>query len=123
MIIEILGRPVSKKNSKQVFYKNGKMIVIPSKAYVTFKKDAGKQLLQYQRQLLKGKLFIRYVFYQKGKLRQDFDNAIGSINDILQDFNYIENDKDILTGEFEIVTNAKEWKTILEINTCKNYVS
>ena len=113
--IVIYGRPASKKNSKQVFYKNGKYVVIPSRAYKAFEKDAGYQLLNYKKARLTGKLKIDYEFYQKGKLRQDFDNAIASINDVLQEYGVILNDKDILGGSYLVIPNARDWKTIIRI--------
>lgn len=110
-MITIFGRPCSKKNSRR----NYGHISLPSKAYEAFHKDALWQLKKYKKQY-KGMLYVWYTFYQKGKMTQDADNAIASINDILQDAGIIEDDKMILSGSFQVVRGWNEWETHIGIH-------
>lgn len=83
-------------------------------AYERFHEDALWQLKKYKERFT-GLVRVDYVFRQKGRLSQDFDNAIGSINDILQDSEIIANDKNIMKGTFEVKTGCPDWETIVQI--------
>jgi len=95
------------------------MISIPSEAYENFKSVAIPQLkaLTYSRdfKIIDSAVRVDYVFYRKGKYKQDFDNAIASINDILQDAGIIVDDELIQEGTFKRYVGCSEWKTELEI--------
>lgn len=110
--IEFEGRPPSKKNNKVVFKNKytGRMMVLSSKQHNKFESYA-LGMLQDVKNMFIGAVDVDYVFYQKGKLSQDFDNAIGTINDILQKAGIIEDDKLIVGGTFKVFRNWKEWKT------------
>lgn len=112
------GRPCSKKNSRKAIYNraSGKMIFIAGDAYERFKEDALWQLKRFRK--FTGHVKIDYEFYIKGKLRQDVDNAITSVNDVLQDAGLIENDDYIEAGSFKKYRNAPDWKTCLTISRC-----
>lgn len=123
LILILKGRPASKKNSKQMFRnsRTGKMFTSSSKAFKRFQNDALSQILHdvyratYAGWNSAGLFDICYVFYQKGKLSQDADNAMATINDVLQQALVIEDDKNILSGSFSIVRGAPDWKTEIVI--------
>lgn len=121
MQITIEGRPVSKKNSRRNFVHKytHRMVSIPSKGYETFKGIAIPQIKQYMYsqtfEPFASPIHIDYVFYRKGKYKQDVDNAIASINDILQDAGLIVDDDLIESGSFRIIKNCSDWKTTLTI--------
>lgn len=54
---------------------------------------------------------ITYTFYQKGKLTQDGDNAMASINDVLQEAGIIADDKLIKRWSGEIIGGDDGWWT------------
>src|SRR5262245_35418860 len=89
--LRILGRPVSKKNSRVLVRRPGSrgrgILSLPSHAYERFRASALAQLHSQVRPHapLTCPVRVDYTFYQKGRLRQDVDNAIASINDILQE--------------------------------------
>lgn len=116
-VITILGRPASKKNSKQIGRNRytGKTFVTSSKAHAKFHKTAEKEMLQYKRYHFTGRLFVSYLFYQKGKMEQDNDNAMGTINDFLQDCGFFISDKQIKDFGGSIVENSADWKTVVTI--------
>ena len=111
--ITIVGRPISKKNSKRAF----RHVVLPSVAYVRFEKDALQQLKAVKKHY-SGDLDVSYSFTYKGKLWTDCDNAIAGLNDILQKSGIIDDDKQIKSGTF-IVTTGKDWLTEIIISPLK----
>lgn len=118
----ISGRPIVKKNNKQIFYKNGKINVRSKKSYYDYRKIALEELemLSYTIGKLEPPYQISYDFYMKGKEDSDIDNMIASINDILQDAGYITNDKQIISiGESNKISGCREWQTNIKI--CDQY--
>lgn len=113
MRITIIGRPISKKNSKQLIPVRGRTIMIPSKAYNQFRKDALKQIIPNGQ--IADPYYVRYEFQMKGKLDTDIDNMIAGINDILQEAGVFKDDKLIKKIEAVKVGGYDDWKTIIEI--------
>ena len=118
--IIIKGRPHSKKNSREARKarnkKTGKVYsyTVPGQAYENFKDEAMWGLKKIKDRF-PGDIRIDYVFYRKGKERQDVDNAICSINDVLQDAEIISDDANIRRGSFDIIPGGKEWYTVVRI--------
>src|SRR5690606_4562568 len=109
--ITLFGRPVSKKNNKNVGvnkYTN-RVFFTSSPAWKKFEKSALKQLLTYKQIKFKGSVSIDYYFYYKGRLSVDVDNAMAGINDVLQASGIIENDDFIDKGSFTKNRNAPDW--------------
>lgn len=84
------GNVPSKKNSRQVFVKNGRVINIPSKRYKQWHDECMDILDGF------GTLYPPYeivlVFWMKDNRRTDLDNKVGSVLDLLQDAGIIEDD-------------------------------
>lgn len=115
--ITITGRPASKKNNRRNFGH----VSLPSKAYERFHEDALWQLKTVQARFT-GKVRIDYWFMQKGKMRQDVDNAMASINDVLQDAGIIWDDNDVYVGSFEKLPYAADWSTRVLIQEIDNKI-
>lgn len=113
-MITIYGRPISKKNSKRVFTKNFRIVVLPSEAYMAFEESVLSQLKDCTVKF-EGPVHIDYDFAFKGKMETDIDNAISGINDILEKSGIIDNDKNIKSGTFRVQGNYSDWKTIIKI--------
>ncbi len=111
---EILGRIASKKNRRRTFMYHGRMINIPSVAYEAFKKESLSQLGTYA-QPLPSPYTVRYLFEMKGKMSSDYDNMMASINDILMEANIIDDDKNIMKGEFEKLQGKEGFRTYVEL--------
>jgi Holliday junction resolvase RusA-like endonuclease len=107
--ITIEGPPRSKKNSRRNFGH----VSLPSKAYEVFHESAMWQLKKVKAKFV-GPIAVTYNFVQKGKMHQDIDNAICSINDVLQDAGIIDDDDNIVSGSFN-KESGKDWKTTIEI--------
>ena len=84
------GNVPAKKNSRQCFVKNGRMINIPSKRYKEWHNQAMWQLEGFGR--LKPPYELICTFYFKDNRKRDLDNALASICDLLQDAGIIDND-------------------------------
>ena len=120
----INGRPYSKKNSRrhisQYSKKKGTFYTssLPSINYKSFEEDAAYQLLGKRH--FTGKILIDYVFHKNGESLQDLDNAVTSINDVLEHSHIVDNDKHIIIGSVYPVTKGKEWYTELYIQEFTN---
>lgn len=90
--------PPSKKNSKQVFCRRGRAMVLPSKWYQKWHKETSLQLRGVEK--IKGwNLYFDYYFkipynkdWSESKRPFDFSNKIESIQDLLVDNWIIEDD-------------------------------
>lgn len=82
MNIVILGQVPPKKNSKQLFMRGGRPMMVSSKAYLEWEKDALSQLKAFKGQADE-KVTIAYQFYVKDLRARDLDNMIASVNDAL----------------------------------------
>lgn len=111
----IKGRPASKKNSRRIFGK----VSLPSVAYERFQAEAVLQIREemHKKGWTKISIPVRidYVFFQKGRMRQDVDNAMGSVNDVLQDAGLIQDDNLIVKGTFEKIGGCPNWSTYITI--------
>lgn len=108
-------RPASKKNSRR----NYRNISLPSKAYENFHSLVGEQLLPLRKYHFTG-LTKMVVYYEiKGKYDQDCSNALASLEDCLQDYGIIEDDK-LLTDEHIIKKNGfKDWRIVIQLEAIK----
>ena len=119
--IIITGRPFSKKNSRQsrkARSKTGNLYtyMAPGANYELFKQSALYQLKAYKVHFPKY-VRIDYLFYRKGQEYQDIDNAMASINDVLEDAGILANDRYVKTGSFDFIQGQKEWSTMLRIQS------
>ena len=90
--ITIDGNTPSKKNSRNIFVKNGRIINIPSPKYNTWHESALWQLKTQQVPKLEPNYKIQVVFYFKDNRSRDLDNSLASICDVLQDAEIIKGD-------------------------------
>lgn len=84
------GNVPSKKNSRQIFAKNGRIINIPSRKYKEWHDESLALLDGFG--ALKPPYSITLVFWMKDKRKCDLDNKVASILDLLQDAGIIEDD-------------------------------
>lgn len=95
--IIIKGRPITKKNSQQILFKNkgGKKIpfIIPSRAYNIYSEACGWQIKsQYKEEPINELVNIKCVYYMPTKHKVDLLNLMSATMDILVDYNVIEDD-------------------------------
>ena len=87
--IVITGRTPSKKNSRVCFVRHGKMMNIPSKAYVEWHKSAMAQVTGSPVANIKE---VTLNFYAPDKRGTDLSNKAESIMDLLVDKGILEDD-------------------------------
>jgi Holliday junction resolvase RusA-like endonuclease len=115
--LELVGRPASKKNSRVLVRRPGGrgrgILSLPSHAYERFRASALAQLRSQARPHapLACPVRVDYTFYQQGRLRQDVDNAIASINDVLQEAAILLDDDLVVAGSFRKIPGCAEWRT------------
>lgn len=90
MLIILPGLPPSKKNSKRVFRRNGKTVVLPSKSYEDWHKVAMVRMSGlYQ---FDNPVYIHVLYRRKSKRKRDMDNMLSSILDALVDAGILVDD-------------------------------
>jgi Holliday junction resolvase RusA-like endonuclease len=135
IILTINGRFIAKKNSRRFFRnpRTGKRFSAPSEAFEDYKTLAIQQIRKQLRGgggnlaasiaaprrkvRLEPPYEIEYYFFVKGKGVIDVDNAMASINDILQDAGVIDNDRNIILGSFEKRMGEPEWCARVKITS------
>jgi hypothetical protein len=88
----IQGRVPSKKNSRNLFVRGGKLFNIPSKAYAAWHKAASDQIVNIKDHLIQDIDFIELDFYAPDRRGADLTNKAESIMDLLVDNGIIKDD-------------------------------
>jgi Holliday junction resolvase RusA-like endonuclease len=88
------GKTPSKKNSRNIFVRNGRIVNIPNKLYKEWQEYAVLQLKKQFKgyQIAEYPIAIDVIVYYGTKHRHDLDNALGSIMDVLVDAEVIVDD-------------------------------
>lgn len=116
MTIELTGRIPSKKNSRRIFRNGGRMIIAPSAAYESWRTENMLRLrLLHLKATLAGPLSLTLHLFLKGKIDQDLDNAVASVNDLLQDAGVIENDKQLVELHLYKHSGCPDFSATVEI--------
>ena len=94
MKLTIKGKTPSKKNSRNIFVRNGRIVNVPSKLYKEWHDHAMIQLQQQfnNYQVSDYPIAINVLVYYGTKHRHDLDNALSSIMDVLVDAQIIVDD-------------------------------
>lgn len=117
MQIVLNGKVVPKKNSKNVFYKNGRMFVLPSTRFVEWHKNAEQQIKQLDENVcFDSPCHVDIQFYHSDNRRRDSDNLLSSIFDLLVDTNVLSDDSTKIVKSFTVKNvKANEDKTVISI--------
>lgn len=91
-VLIITGRIPSKKNSRCLFVRGGKLMNIPSAKYAAWHKESSKQIPAAAKQSLAKVFSIEIDFYAPDKRSADLTNKAESIMDLLVDNKVIEDD-------------------------------
>lgn len=125
----LYGRPISKKNSRQIFVLRGRMMNLPSKAYAKYAKEAAKQI-SYMGLVRKypevvfpipHQLKATFLIYLKGSLDIDLSNAIQGVEDIMTENGIIVDDKLIMSlGDSEKIPKQKDWRVDVRLEVIES---
>lgn len=99
----IKGRIPSKKNSRNLFVRGGKLMNIPSKKYAEWHKDALNQLKDFAPLCWDKIPAIKLEFYAPDKRASDLTNKAESIMDLLVDKCIISDDNWWVVGRIILV--------------------
>ena len=92
MKFTIKVEPRTKKNSMRVFQRNGRTIVIPSKAYEDFENQCLMQIYNSKNKPINFPVNIKAIFYMKTKRKVDLTNLLEAVDDMLVQAKIIEDD-------------------------------
>ena len=98
--IVIQGRPVPKKNSPRIIPRKGgnRPILLPSKAWMTYEKDALQQLMAWGNLYFPGPVYVHAVYYPKDyRWWPDLVGLLQGTSDLLEKAGIIVNDKNIVS--------------------------
>jgi Holliday junction resolvase RusA-like endonuclease len=115
MEIDIRAEVRSKKNSRILTAVKGKYRSFSSSAYAAFCEEAKQQIMIQKIPPQAPPYEIWYRFYLKGNKRIDLDNAIASINDILQEMRVIDDDQNIVHLHARKMKGCSKHRTIVTI--------
>ncbi len=90
--ITINGRIPSKKNSKRVFARGGRVIVIPSENHQAWHEEQSYRIKKFRPKKPIEKCKVKMTFYAPDKRKADLDNKATSILDLLVDNGIILDD-------------------------------
>lgn len=111
-----------KKNSKRLVHINGRMIPISSQIFMDWHEDAMKQLcnLKIPQLKLSIPLTITATFYQPDDRKRDLSNQIESVNDLLVDYGFLEDDNRRIVQEVHLYDGGidrKNPRCVIEVET------
>lgn len=116
--------PRTKKNSQQLFVRNGRVMAIPSKLYREYEKDCLKVIPKTYRKEIDYPVNIKAIFYTQTKRRIDLTNLLEALDDMLVKANVIIDDcRDIIAShDGSMVFHDKDNPRIeVEITKIENY--
>lgn len=83
--------PVTKKNSQQIITVKGRPMIIPSKKYKEYEKDAS-WFLNWEEEPISDPVDVRCMYYMPTKRRVDLVNLLESTLDVLVKCGVLEDD-------------------------------
>ena len=114
--IVITGRIPSKKNSRNIFVRNGKPISNPSKKYAEWHEQASWELLSQKPPKNIEHCEIEMKFYAPDNRAADLDNRATSVLDLLVDNGVIVDDSWFVVNRLTLIFMGKSDKPRVEIN-------
>lgn len=100
----LLGCVRPKKNSKRLVHIHGRIVPISSQIFMDWHNDAIKQLIELKlpREKINKPLTITATFYQPDDRKRDLSNQIESVNDLLVDYEFLEDDNRRIVKEVHL---------------------
>lgn len=83
--------PVTKKNSQQIVYKNGRPIIIPSAKYKKYEKECGR-FIEPPTVPVKEPVNVQCLYYMPTRRKVDISNLLNSTLDILVHYGVLLDD-------------------------------
>jgi len=90
--IVVKGRVPSKKNSKRIFARGGRVIAIPSENHEVWHEEQSYMIKKFRPKNPIEKCEVEILFYAPDKRKADLSNKAESLMDLLVDNNFIVDD-------------------------------
>lgn len=108
------GIPKAKKNSKRIFYRNGKVVVIPSALHEEWHTEALWLLKKYKQHQFR-ECGIKVIFYPPNKRRFDMSNSFESLADALVDAGILVDDSSSMLQRVELLYGGVDKEPRVEV--------
>lgn len=102
MILKLQGRVPSKKNQRNIFTRNGKIVNIPSKDYATWHTEQMWLLKKYKPKKPLKNVDVAICITAGDNRKSDLSNKCESIMDLLVDSQIIEDDNWFCVGRLDM---------------------
>lgn len=116
--------PVTKKNHGTIAMRGKKPILLPSKQYIQYEKEAGWFLKKYAGMNINVPVNVKCTFYMPTRRKVDLPNLLNAIDDVLVHYNVVEDDNRniIATHDGSLVLYSKDApRTEIIITEKENY--
>jgi Holliday junction resolvase RusA-like endonuclease len=91
MKITIQLNPVTKKNSQQIIKVKNRYMIIPSKQYKKYEKEA-KEFMPVLNDPICERVNVKCLYYMQTKRRVDLNNLLEATTDVLVKYKVLEDD-------------------------------
>lgn len=102
LMIIVRGRIPSKKNSKRVFARGNRVIVIPSENHKVWHEEQSYRIKKFRPKKPIEKCEVEIVFYAPDKRKADLTNKAESLMDLLVDNDIIVDDNWFVCGDLHL---------------------
>lgn len=92
MDITLYGRPITKKNSQRIVFRGKRPRILPSRAYMDYRKDCLRQIPGNFRREINKAINLRCLYFMPTHHRVDLVNLLEATCDILVDSGVLEDD-------------------------------
>lgn len=120
IVLTIKGRIPSKKNSRNIFFRRGRLMNIPSAKYKEWHKSATEQLKRVPKKHLEDIESIIIEFYAPDKRATDLTNKAESVMDLLVDTGIIKDDNWYIVRRIALIFKGVDKlnpRALVSINT------
>lgn len=103
MQIVISGSAPSKKNDRQIFVRNGRIVSIPSARHKAWQDSALAELASQYKGSVDGACIVICQFYFENKRLKDLDNSLSSVLDVLVKSGLLPDDNYLVVPEVHAI--------------------
>jgi len=97
IVLTLYGKPITKKNSMQIIFRNGKPSLIQSDAYLRYERDCLKQITGVMKKNVSVPMQVVCLYWLKDRRKTDLTNLLAGTHDILQKSGVIHDDSLIVS--------------------------
>lgn len=101
MLITLVGNVPAKKNARNLFVRNGRIVNTPNNKYTEWEKDCLYQLKEYRGQM-DVPVRLTVTIFNKDRRARDLDNQLSSVLDMLVKSSLLEDDNCFVVDDIRL---------------------